>query len=264
MNALKELSRSSASDFPDEWYEVTGQGLFWFEWRFRAFLAQLEALSIPLDAKWHGLDIGYVHGVTRGQIERATAWTTDGADLNREALLQNDTKSGESYHYDIHDRRPEFADRYDFLILFDVLEHLDRTSEFLESALYHLRPAGLLFVNVPALNRLSSGYDEVVGHRRRYEKSTLRREADAVGLNVRDLRYWGFSMLPYLVLRKLMPRGNESTHKAITRGVVPPAKWTERPILQIMKLETAHMRNPVLGTSLLMAAEKVMGGRPDR
>ena len=256
MNAVKELSRGAAPDFPDEWYEVAGEGLFWFEWRFRAFLAQLDALGVPLDASWHGLDIGCGHGVARGQIERATAWTTDGADLNRLALAQNDTRSGESYYYDIHERRSEFADHYDFLILFDVVEHLERTREFLDSALYHLRPGGLLFINVPALNGLLSDYDEVVGHHRRYDKSTLRGEADGVGLRVLDLRYWGFAMLPYLVLRKLMPRTAGSTRKTITRGIVPPAKWTERPIRGIMKLETNFLKNPVLGTSLLMVAEK--------
>jgi hypothetical protein len=97
MSNVKELSQVSSSDFPDEWYEVAGEGLFWFEWRFRAFLRQLEALSILLNARWHGLDIGCGHGVIRRQIERSTSWTTDGADLNRLALAQNDTESGESY-----------------------------------------------------------------------------------------------------------------------------------------------------------------------
>ena len=255
MSAVKELSQVTGSDFPDEWYEVAGEGLFWFEWRFRAFLAQLDALSIPLDAPWHGLDIGCGHGVIRGQIERKTSWTSDGADLNRPALAQNDTRSGESFYYNIHDRRPEFADRYDFLVLFDVLEHLQQPTEFIESALYHLRPGGLLFINVPALNSMLSGYDAVVGHLRRYNRSSLQRQADDAGLHVRDLRYWGFAMLPYLLLRKLMPRGNASTRKSIERGVVPHP-WAKRPILQLMKLETETLKNPFLGTSLLMVAEK--------
>lgn len=263
MNDVKELSQASGSDFPDEWYEVAGEGLFWFEWRFRAFLRQLEALSIPFDAQWHGLDIGCGHGVIRRQLENSTSWTSDGADLNRLALAQNSTRAGESYYYDIHDRRPELADRYDFLILFDVLEHLDQPTEFLESALYHLRPGGLLFVNVPALNSMLSGYDEVVGHLRRYNKSTLRQHADDVGLRVRDLRYWGFAMLPYLLMRKLKPRCNTSTRTAIQRGVVPHP-WAESSILQLMKLETNYLRDPFLGTSVLMVAEKLTGGGSDK
>ena len=48
-------------------------------------------------------------------------------------------------------------------------------------------------------------------------------------------------------------------HEAITQGVTPPAQWTERPILEIMKLETKLWKNPFLGTSLLMVAEKAQG-----
>lgn len=255
MNTVTELSQASGSDFPDEWYEVAGEGLFWFEWRFRAFLGQLDALSIPLSSQWHGLDIGCGHGVIRGQIEKATSWTSDGVDLNRLALAQNNTKVGESYYYDIHDRLPEFSNRYDFLFLFDVLEHLEHPIDFIESALYHLRPGGLLFVNVPALNSMLSGYDETVGHLRRYDKPMLTREARASSLRVLDLRYWGCAMLPYLLVRKLMPRLGASTRTTIRRGVVPHP-WAEWPISKIMKLETDYLGNPPLGTSLLMAAEK--------
>ena len=256
MGAVIELSQGPASDFPDEWYEVAGEELFWFEWRFRAFLSQLNAIGIDLGVAWHGLDIGCGHGVVRNQIEDATAWTTDGADLNRVALAQIRTRAGESFYYDIHDRRVELAERYDFLILFDVIEHLERTTEFLESALHHLRPGGLIFVNVPAIDSLRSHYDEVVGHLRRYSKATLREEANAVDLRLLDLRYWGFSMLPYLALRKWTVPNSAGTRKAIQRGVVPPAPWTERPILEIMKLETRFLQNPLLGASLLMVAEK--------
>lgn len=256
MAAVTELSEGPASDFPDEWYEVAGEGLFWFEWRFRAFLSQLDALGTARDNNWHGLDIGCGHGVVRHQIEAASTWTTDGADLNRDALAQNHTRQGETFYYDVHDRRPELAGHYDFLILFDVLEHLERTTEFLESALHHLRPGGLLFVNVPAIDRLRSRYDEVVGHLRRYSKTSLGEQAAVVGLEVRDMRYWGFSMLPYLALRKLIMPRRAGAREVIQRGVLPPVAWAERPILAIMKLETNYLRKPFLGASLLMVAAK--------
>jgi SAM-dependent methyltransferase len=256
MSAVTALSSGPRPDFPDEWYEVAGEDLFWFEWRFRAFLGQLEALGVPLDGPWHGLDIGCGHGVTRGQLEHATRWTTDGADLNREALDQNRTRAGTAYYYDIHDRRAELEGRYDFLLIFDVLEHLAEPRAFVESALHHLKPGGLLFVNVPALDGLLSRYDEVVGHLRRYDMKTLRAEVEGSGVEVLDLRYWGFSMLPYLVLRRFLSRGTVSKRQVIERGVAPPMPWTEWPIRQIMKLETRLLSSPVLGTSLLLAAKK--------
>lgn len=256
MNPIRDLSLVSASDFPEEWYEITAEGHFWLEWRFRAFLNQLDALGVPRDAAWRGLDVGCGHGVVRRQIERHTAWTTDGADLNRNALGQNDTQRGEALLYNVHERRPELAGAYDFVVLFDVIEHIEKVGEFIESVLFHLRPGGWLFVNVPALDRFRSTYDTVVGHLRRYDKPMLSRELLAHPLEMRDLRYWGFCMLPYLWVRKVMAPRDASIAQVIEKGVLPPRPWMNNWILRIMRAETAVLKNPFVGTSLLCAAVK--------
>ncbi len=259
MDAVRELSAVAAPDFPDQWYEITAEGHFWLEWRCTAFLAQLADLGLPRDAPWRGLDIGCGHGVVRRQIERATAWTTDGADLHRGALAQNHGTRGDTLLYDVHDRRPELAGRYDFVVLFDVLEHVADPHAFLASVLHHLRPGGWLFVNVPALACFTSRYDRAVGHLRRYGKGTLRAELAPLPLALRDLRYWGASMLPYLAARTLMSLREASVEKVIARGVLPPAAWMQRWILRVMRVETACLRRPALGTSLLAAAVRTDG-----
>ncbi len=256
VNAVTELSAVPASAFPEEWYEIVPEGHFWLDWRFRAFLGQLGALGISREVPWRGLDVGCGHGMVRRQLEESSAWITDGADLDREGLAQNRTRRGETFVYDIHDRRPEFADRYDFALLFDVLEHIEDRQPFLESVLYHLKPGGWLFLNVPALQSLHSHFDRVMGHVCRYNRRTLRAEARNAGLAVRDLRYWGCAMLPYLVVRKLASRRAAPARHVIERGVLPPAPWMDRWIRGIMRVETAWLRRPLLGTSLLMAAVK--------
>jgi SAM-dependent methyltransferase len=254
--SVRVLSSVAASDFPDEWYELAAEGHFWLEWRFRAFSTQLAALGVPVDAAWHGLDVGCGHGMVRRQIERATAWTTDGADLNVGALEQNQTRGGEAFVYDIHDRRPELAGRYDFVVLFDVIEHLPEPGPFIDSALHHLRPGGWLFVNVPALAGMHSTYDDAVGHLRRYDRRTLGAELAPHALDIRDVRYWGLCMLPYLLIRKLNTLRGQDVAKVIERGILPPKPWMNAWILRIMRLETRWLRNPPLGTSLLAAAVK--------
>lgn len=261
MSAVLELSPGVEPGFPDEWYEITADGHFWLEWRFRAFIRQLDALKIPRTLPWHGLDIGCGHGVVRRQVEHATAWVTDGADLNREGLAQNRTRSGQTMRYDVRDRHPELRQHYDFVILFDVLEHIDDTQPFLEAVVYHLKPGGWLFLNVPALDSLRSSFDQAVGHRRRYNRQTLRAEFDSHQLQIRDMRYWGFSMLPYLVLRKLLSPRDAPVAHVIQRGVLPPWTWMNRWILRIMNIETLRLKRPPLGTSLLTAAVKVGDAR---
>ncbi len=260
MTAIKELSAAPAgAAFPVEWYDITPEGHFWLEWRFRAFLAQLDALGLPRSAPWHGLDLGCGHGMVRRQLEAHTAWVTDGADLNRTALARNRTRGGETLLYDVHDRNPTLAGRYDFVLLFDVLEHVADPAGFLDAVLHHLRPGGWLFVNVPALDRLSSAFDRAIGHLRRYDRRMIRAELAPHGLEVRDVRYWGFSMLPYLVLRKLFPPRGASLARVIEHGVTPPRPWMNRLILRLCALETTWLHHPVLGTSLLAAATKPTG-----
>lgn len=255
-STVQVLSSVAASGFPDEWYELAAEGHFWHEWRFRAFSTQLAALGVPRDAPWHGLDVGCGHGVVRRQIEHATKWTTDGADLNLGALEQNRTRSGQALFYDIHDRREELAGRYDFALLFDVIEHLDEPVRFIASVLHHLKPGGWLFVNVPALANMHSTYDDAVGHLRRYDKRSLHAELAALPLDIRDMRYWGFSMLPYLLVRKINTLRGHDVATVIERGILPPQPWMEAWILRIMRIETSLLHNPPLGTSLLAAAVK--------
>jgi len=256
MTQVRSVSSVTATDFPRAWYEITAEGHFWVEWRFRAFLVQLDALGISRDTKWRGLDIGCGHGVVRRQLEASTSWVTDGADLNREALSDNRTRSGESLLYDIHERRPEFAQGYDFVVLYDVLEHLEKPQDFLESALYHLKPGGWLFINVPALEAMRSRYDEVVGHLRRYDKKSMRAELGGQALEIRDMRYWGASMLPYLLVRKFTSARDVPASQVLQQGMGPPKSWMNQWILRIMKVETMLLRSPLLGTSLLAAAVK--------
>jgi len=72
----------------------------------------------------------------------------------------------------------------DFLFSISVLEHLDDDGEALRSFQRVLRPGGRLFVYVPAFPALWSEMDDLVGHRRRYTKSSLRRSLLAAGFPV--------------------------------------------------------------------------------
>ena len=176
MSDVRELSEVVATDFPEQWYDIMEEGHFLLDWRLRAFLAQLDGLGLPRDGAWRALDVGCGHGVLRRQVERETAWTVDGADVDREALARNRVERGETLLYDVRDCRPELLTLYDAALLFDVLEHLAEPAPFLAAIVHHVKPGGWLFVNVPAIDRLASPFDRAVGHLRRYAPATLRAE----------------------------------------------------------------------------------------
>src|ERR1700742_2057474 len=189
------LSPAAEIAFPDQWYEIMDERHFWMKWRTRAFLRQCRALSISTDTPSSVLEIGCGLGVLREMLETATKWTVDAMDLNAGALFHSAPGRGRTALYNIHDRAPELAAKYDAVILFDVIEHIDDPVSFMSSALYHLKPGGYVFINVPALQSLYSKFDAAVGHCRRYNKGTLEAELAKAGVFRVDDRYWGLTML---------------------------------------------------------------------
>lgn len=253
------LSPAEAIDFPSQWYDIMGQDHFWMIWRTRAFLQQCRALSISTGAPLSVLEIGCGQGTLRRMLEAETRWTIDAMDLNAGALAESSPGRGRTALYNIHDRAPDLAARYDAIILFDVIEHIESPTEFLSSALYHLKPGGYVFINVPALQSLYSKFDVTVGHCRRYSKATLEAELGKAGIRKLDDRYWGLTMLPVLALRKLLvslsrENGGEAT-TMVQRGVQPPNKLANAVLTGAMEFETRLIPNAPIGTSLLYVGQ---------
>lgn len=247
-------------EMPAEWYELATADHFWMSWRLRVCRRLLHDAGLGADRRLTGLEIGCGRGLLQRQLADATGWTIDGCDLNREALAENDSSTGRAVFYDVHERRPDLEEAYDFLVLFDVLEHIDRTDAFLESALFHLRPGGFVLVNVPALMALYSDYDRVVGHLRRYRRRTLAVELTATpALELVEMRYWGLTMLPMLLARKAVTALQSRPEAIMSTGFRPPGRLFSAAMRLVMRCETALTSRPVLGTSLMALARKPAG-----
>ena len=243
-------------EFPTEWYEANSEDHFWFQWRARAAAALIERLGLPLDQPLRVFDVGCGTGITARQLAQRTSWTFDGADLNVEALKRCAGGLDRVLYYDVLEKREEFRDRYDVAILFDVIEHIEPTRPFLEAVLFHLKPGGIVLVNVPALMALFSVYDKVAGHYRRYDRRMLADEFAAVNATVVDQVYWGFSMVPLLLARKVVLRGETDDAQTIRTGFVPPSPLAHRLLKGIMTTESALLQRPPFGSSLLAAVRK--------
>jgi len=73
--------------------------------------------------------------------------------------------------------------------LLDVLEHLDEPVRTLQDIASRLPGGGHVVILVPALPGLWSTWDELLVHKRRYTRRTLREHLDHGGFEILDLRY---------------------------------------------------------------------------
>jgi SAM-dependent methyltransferase len=252
MSKTIELSKSQNVSMSDDWYELTDPNHFWVQWRFRMLQSILKPF-VNQDTKI--LEIGCGNGLVMHQLEKSMNLVIDGCDLNAYALKGMFDVSGNVFLYDIFDLKPEMLEKYDGLIMLDVIEHIENDNEFLQIALKHLKKDGFLIIGVPALQILYSKYDIVDGHKRRYSFRDISKIFGEIGINTIQCNYWGFSLLPLLLLRKcyLYFSNNENV---IKKGFKPPGRFINWILIQVMKIETSLFPKPIIGTSIMAIGRK--------
>ena len=199
--AITYLSSAAPVSMGDWWFDIANVEHFWIRRRF-------EVMNRLADSKIRkakrAAEIGCGHGLLQLYIEDNYGVPVAGFDLNTFALEKSVSLQSPLFCYDIHQRNPELRGQFDLLFLFDVLEHIDDESGFLQSVKFHLAPNGFLLVNVPASQWLYSDYDRAAGHVRRYSLRQLVDAGKQNGLEVRASAYWGLPLVPLLMLRKMM------------------------------------------------------------
>ncbi len=195
------LSDSMPVSMGDWWFEIATSDHFWIRRRFEV-LRRL-ADSVVRNSR-RAAEIGCGNGLLQRDIEDYYGKSVAGFELNEIALQKNVSRLSPLYCYNIHQRNPEFRAQFDLLLLFDVLEHIEDESGFLQSVQFHLAESGTLLINVPAHQFFFSDYDRAAGHIRRYSVDQLAKVAELNGFKARAFTYWGLPLVPLLLLRKAM------------------------------------------------------------
>jgi SAM-dependent methyltransferase len=120
-----------------------------------------------------------------------------------------------------------FADeRFDAVVLGEVIEHVEDDEAALAEARRVLRPDGVLTLSVPAGPGRMGPSDRWAGHVRRYDRTSLATRCEAAGFTVVRCVGWGFP-LSALYHRHIYERQLER------RGAGPPQS-RERPALALL------------------------------
>jgi len=251
MSEVVYLSKPAPVRMGDEWFDLANTTHFYTNRRFDVLR------RLTRDFNFHGKQIGEIgcgSGLVQKQFEEHYGVTVDGFDLHAEALRSSLAERHARFCYNVFDRDPRFAAYYDVMIMFDVLEHIEQETPFLQAALFHVKPGGLLLINVPALMAFYSAYDKAVGHVRRYTMATLRAALSAVGLKQLAISYWGFPLIPILILRKFLAARDSDPGKIIQRGFRPPGRLVNCLFGLWSTLEPIPQQ--LLGTSVMATCQK--------
>ncbi len=120
------------------------------------------------------------------------------------------------YQFDL--LRAPFAEHFEVVGLFDVVEHIENDDLAIENARRILKDGGHIILTVPAHQRLWSNIDFNSGHKRRYSKKTLKKLLASNGFEVLYASYFFSLILPLLYVRtllnkKIKPTGNKQMVK---------------------------------------------------
>jgi SAM-dependent methyltransferase len=206
---------------------------------------------LPLKTNIRVLNAGCGSGEMNLILAQNKSWYVEAFDIDNESIaLSKKIKDDHGidnlaiFKSSIQDYVP--SERYDIIVLNDVLEHIEDDLGALDKLAQMLKPDGTICVTVPALQSLYGYHDEMLGHFRRYNKSNLLRRLSTF-FEVVECRYFGGTLIPaVLVYSRLLrkPYPSQGNGKSILGGLLD----------SLLRFEYRH-RLP-LGTSLIALGKK--------
>jgi SAM-dependent methyltransferase len=175
---------------------------WWFVARRKILEDKLKTLNLPKNAKILEIGIG-----TGGNLEMLAKFgEVQGIEMNPRAIELAHQKTNNNFN--IHegmcpDGIPTFADKFDLICMFDVLEHIEKDEETLLALHTLLAKNGTLMITVPAYLWLWSMHDKHLHHHRRYTARRLSYDANIAGWTKQDMSYFNFMLFPVIALIRI-------------------------------------------------------------
>lgn len=227
---------------------------WWFSGRRRIVGQMLASIDLPEQTRI--LDAGCGTGGNLNFLSQFGEVTgvelDDGA-----AVLARERGSWSVLKGSLPDKMPFAEQRFDLIVLLDVLEHIDDDNASLRTLQNLLAPGGYLVLTVPAFPFLWSPHDEEHHHKRRYPAAGLQEVIQNAGLRLQYMSYFNTWLFPLVaairLVRRVFPAGE------VGRDVALPKPVVNRMLKALFSSERhwiGRHRMP-FGISLLAVARKV-------
>ena len=174
---------------------------FWFRARNRVIGALAAQLTAQLSPGYRVLEVGCGTGnVLRALSEACPGGTVIGMDLFADGLRFARDRMPKALLVRGDALHPPFAERFEIVGMFDVLEHLEDDLGVLRALRRLITDRGTLIMTVPASRALWSYFDEASRHVRRYEIEELTDKLTRTGFEVEFLSPYMGILYPMLWL----------------------------------------------------------------
>lgn len=180
----------------------------YYKWNLKVF---------PIEKNKRILDLGCGPGIYLDEIMRYNPACYVGVDYSESNIDQIRKKFIYGAHCSAHcfsltDRlqlKALAGSLFDYLLCFDVIEHIENDKEVLIriSELMRATKAEFLFLKVPALQPIYGKNDEAIGHYRRYSLHGLSKLLTESSFSIKEIRYQNMlGILPWYIKGSLLKK----------------------------------------------------------
>lgn len=228
---------------------------FWFRARNRLIIWALNTYFTNAKSFLEvGCGTGFVlSGVARARPDLAVY----GSEIYARALPIAAQRAPRATLFQMDARVLPFAEEFDVIGAFDVLEHIEEDEEVLHQIYRGTRTGGGIVLTVPQHPFLWSAADENAHHVRRYVAKELVQKVQRAGFEVLMNTSFVSTLAPLMIATRLLGRGWRSSQDALAelriRGVL------NRVLEYILDTECGMIRAGVrlpIGGSLMLVARK--------
>lgn len=127
----------------------------------------------------------------------------------------------------------EMAERFDVVAALDVLEHVEDDGQALGELARVTASDGVLLLSVPLFRDFWTGFDDFVGHSRRYEVHELIGKLSAAGFVIERSAAYGMAPRSRWLLElgvRFMQRHPRESLREYARWINPLGMWFQRPL----------------------------------
>lgn len=226
---------------------------WWFQARREILESMIVSLNLPVNAEI--LEIGCGTGGNISMLQKYGQVTA--IELDEYARSYTSKSTGVQVHNgalpdDIPD---ELNKKYDLIVMFDVLEHIEQDVDSLITLKTMIKRDGYLLLTVPAYQWMFGIHDINHHHFRRYEMDDIQTKFKTASLSLIRKSYFNSLLFPLVAMIRLLEK-IKKPHKD-SLGFKTPNKITNSILYHIFKFEKKLLKmvNLPMGASLMVLAK---------